>query len=128
MFYDKIKNKTHPGDPVHADNGEHQDSNEGDDADDPDVVGGAVDEDGAVGSEQVLQRLAEAHDVHGDGDRVGQREHEADGAAESWAQGPRNHVVDASRADQPVGADGRHRDGSYHGHNIGQADHQKTLD
>lgn len=40
---------THPGDPVHADEGEHQDSEQDDGADEPDVVGAVV-EDGVAES------------------------------------------------------------------------------
>ena len=81
----------HPGDPVHAHDSQPQDEDKGDGADEPDVVDPHPDDAVEVGEsllQHVHQGLAEADQVHGDGDGVGQGEHEADGAAELGAERP----------------------------------------
>lgn len=84
---------THPCDPVHADEGEHEDAEEDDGADEADVVGAVVEDGVAEGAQDVLDGLAEADYVHGHRYGVGQGEHESDGAAELRSQRPRDHVV-----------------------------------
>ena len=49
--------------------------------------------------QEVEERLREADGVGGDGDGVGEEEHQSDGAAEGGAQGARDHVVDAAGRD-----------------------------
>ena len=58
--------------------------------------------------QEIEERLREADGVGGDGDGVGEEEHEADGAAERGAQGARDHVVDAPGSDL-IG---------FHNHNV----------
>ena len=58
---------------------------------------------------------------------IGDGKHNSDGPTELWPEWPRYHVVDTSSFDLTVGAHGRHGDGSDGGYNVGQSDHQKSL-
>ncbi len=83
----------HLGLPFHADDDDGGEDDDGDGADDAHVVEAVVDDPDVEGLEQVVERLAEADDVHGHGHGVGHREDHADGGAELGSQRARDHVV-----------------------------------
>ena len=46
--------------------------------------------------QQISETITEANDVHGDTDRVGHGEHEADSSTKLWSEAPGYHVVNTT--------------------------------
>lgn len=87
---------THLGLPLHANDDDNQEQQNGHAADNTHVLDAAIDDRPVKGSHHGQHGLAEAHDVHGAGHCVRQRENQTDGAAELRAQRPGYHVVCAT--------------------------------
>ena len=80
------ENDLNPGDPVHAADGHQDEDDEDGHAEQSEVVGPSERQDAGeavdVLDEHVQEGLAEADRLHGGAHRVGQRQHDADGASE----------------------------------------------
>lgn len=114
--------------PLHAHHHDHRQYHDRDAANDPDVLDAAIDDADAERVQQIVDRLAEAHHVHGARHRIGQREYQADRAAKLGTQRPRYHVVGAAALDHTVRADGGHGQRRDARHNGGRQDEHDRLD
>ena len=80
------ENDLNPGDPVHAADGHQDEDDEDGHAEQSEVIGPPERQDAGeavdVLDEHVQEGLTEADRLHGGAHRVGQRQHDADGASE----------------------------------------------